>query len=330
MEPDGARIERGVHAHQGRERFPRDRDLVVVDREDRRRVAHEGQDRLALEAHEAVGQDGLVLAGRVDPEQVLAGHVGGGEDPHEARMPCVERTEVADREPGVVVGRADGTQQEHAGVVEVVAEALGPGDLLDAVGAGDPRPDRVAHRGLVGRGGGARPDAPDGVDDRGVAGAPAQDPAEPVEHLGIGRRRRAGDEVVGGHEHPGRARAALGAAAGEERRLERRERAGGPEALDRLDAPSLGLARRDEARARLLAVDPDRAGAAVAGVAADLGARQPEVLAQDVDETPAPVGVDLDGAAVDGQSHPRRGAGRRHAATSASARRTIVRTASER
>ena len=131
----------------------------------------------------------------------------------------------------------------------------------------------------------------------------------PRRSVGLGVAR---DEVVGRHQHPRRAGAALGAAAGEERGLERRRAAGTGEALDRLDAPALDLARGDEAGADLLPVEPHGARAAVAGVAADLGAGQAEVLAQDVDEAPPPVRAHLDAAAVD--LEPEGGVGD-HAAT---------------
>ena len=65
---------------------------------------------------------------------------------------------------------------------------------------------------------------------------------------------------------------------------------GAGQPLDRLDRPAVRLARGHEAGADLLAVEPDRARAAVARVAADLGPGQPEVLAQDVDQAPPPVG----------------------------------------
>ena len=298
--------------------------------EDRRRIADQREDCLAAEAHVPVREHRLVLARRVDAEQVVAGHVGRGEHADQARMALVERRQVADREPRMVVRRADGTEQQDAGVVEVVAEALGAGHLLDAVRAGDPGADRLAH-GRVRRGG-ERPGgcATDRLEDRRVAGASAQHAAEAVAHVGVGRGGGPRDEVVGRHQHPRRARPALRAAAREEGGLERGEAVARAQALDRLDAPALRLAGRDEARAHLVAVDPHRARAAVAGVAADLGPREPEVLAQDVDQATAPVRLDLDRAAVDLEPHARRRRVGDHATTSASARRTSVRTASER
>ena len=59
-------------------------------------------------------------------------------------MALMERRQVADGEPGVVVGRADGAEEQDARVVEIVAEALGAGDLLDAVRARDAGADRMA------------------------------------------------------------------------------------------------------------------------------------------------------------------------------------------
>ena len=119
----------------------------------------------------------------------------------------------------------------------------------------------------------------------------------------------------------------MGAAAGEERGLERRRSVGPGETLDRLDAAAVDLARRDEAGADLLTVEPHGAGTTVAGVAAHLGAGQAEVLAQHVDEAPSPVRSHLDASPVDLES--KRGV-RDHAATSATARRTSVNAASQR
>ena len=127
--------------------------------------------------------------------------------------------------------------------------------------------------------------------------------------VGLGVRAM---QVAGRHQHPRRAGAALGAAAGEERGLERRRAVGPGETLDRLDAPAVDLARGDEAGADLLAVEPHRARAAVAGIAADLGAGQAEVLAQDVHEAASPVRAHLDASPVDLEPEGRVGD---HAAT---------------
>jgi hypothetical protein len=54
--------------------------------------------------------------------------------------------------------------------------------------------------------------------------------------------------------------------------------------LDRDDRGAVGLNREQGARLGASAVDEDRAGAALAGVAADVRARQIELLAQEVHE----------------------------------------------
>ena len=104
---------------------------------------------------------------------------------------------------------------------QVVAEPLGTGDLGHAIRPGDPGADGLADGRLERGGQGARRDGPDRVDDRRVPGAAAEDAGQAIEDLALGGLRGAGEEVVGGHQHPGRAGAALGAAAGEERVLQR-------------------------------------------------------------------------------------------------------------
>ena len=276
---------------------PLDRQLVVGDRGHGRRVADERQHGLAAVPDVALGEDRLVLAGGVDPVPVVARDVVGGQDPDEARVAGADRREVADPEARMRVWRADRPQVPGAVGRQVVAEQLGPGHLGQPVRAGDARADRGADRRDGRLGHAARRGRANGLDDRGVPGAPAEHAAQAVEHLGRRRARGSRDEVVGRHQHPRRAGAALGAAAGEERGLERRRAAGPGETLDRLDAPALDLARGDEAGADLLPVEPHGARAAVAGVAAHLGAGQAEVLAQDVHEAPPPVRPHLDASA---------------------------------
>ena len=89
------------------------------------------------------------------------------------------------------------------------------------------------------------------------------------------------------------------------------------------------LTERDETGAHRITVQADRAGAAVAGIAADLRAGQTKVVSQDLAEPPHRVAIDRDLPAVDPE-------GRRssrhvgHASTCATARRTSVRAASRR
>ena len=84
--------------------------------------------------------------------------------------------------------------------------------------------------------------------------------------------------------------------------LERVERAvRGLHPLDRRDARAVGLDREHRAALDRLAVDRDGAGAALARVAADVGAGQLEVLAQELDEHPSRLDVPLPRLAIDGE-----------------------------
>ena len=73
-------------------------------------------------------------------------------------------------------------------------------------------------------------------------------------------------------------------------------------ALDRLDLAAVGLDGEHRARLGALAVDVDGAGAAVARVAADVGAGQAEDVAQEVDEQEPRLDVGLARLAVDGDA----------------------------
>src|SRR4029078_5433435 len=69
--------------------------------------------------------------------------------------------------------------------------------------------------------------------------------------------------------------------------------------LDRLDGRSVGLDSEHRATLDGLAVDVDGAGPALAGVAADVGARELQVLAEELDEHPSRLDVALPWLSVD-------------------------------
>ena len=84
-----------------------------------------------------------------------------------------------------------------------------------------------------------------------------------------------------------------------ERTLERIQLALGGEPFDRVDARAVGLYRQQHAALDGLAVEVNRAGAAVPRVAAHVRAGQPEVVPDEVDEKPTHGDVVLDRLAVD-------------------------------
>ncbi len=272
---------------------------------------------LAAVAHEARREDRLVLDGREDAEGIGAGNVRGREDRLEAGMGGLHRREVAEGEAGAGMGRAHGAHPQRTLGRMVGAEAIGALHLRQSVGAGDAGADRAArfrHRRI---GIGAARHGVDGLDDLGVAGAAAEHAADAVLDLRARGGGVARQQVRGGHDHAGGADAALGRALGEEGGAQPvDQRIGG---LDRGDGRPSACAGGDEAGADLRAIEKDGAGAAIAGIAADLGAGEPQALAQRVGEarkgrggdlraSPLTVSVTVDAA---GRSSIRRPSGRR-------------------
>src|ERR1700733_10794261 len=118
-------------------------------------------------------------------------------------------------------------------------------------------------KGLSRGGGFRRADAVHGVRDRAVAGAPTEVPFERMREicsLLIVERRH-------GHDHAGRAEAALETLRIEKSLLHRMQVARLAESLDRRHRTARRAEGRNQAGVHGLAVEPDRAGAAVASVA---------------------------------------------------------------
>ena len=76
------------------------------------------------------------------------------------------------------------------------------------------------------------------------------------------------------------------------------------DALDGLDRAAFGLHRENETAAHDVAVEPDRAGAAHAVLAADMGAGQTELVADEVGEMRARRHARRDRLAVDREGYP--------------------------
>jgi hypothetical protein len=103
----------------------------------------------------------------------------------------------------------------------------------------------------------------------------------------------------GGHDHPRGAEAALQAVAVDEGLLDRVALGPLRQAFDAGDPPTLGLQRQHGAALHRLAVEQHRAGAALAGVAADMRAGQAQLLAQYFDQQALRLDLQLHGPAVD-------------------------------
>src|SRR6266542_5975769 len=140
----------------------------------------------------------------------------------------------------------------------------------------------------------------DGLDDVVVAGAAAEVAFQPVADLGLRRPRRALEELGGRHDHARRAEAALQAVLFPEAFLDRMQLAVLGHALDGLHLRALALDGQERTGLHRQAVDVHGAGAALAGVAAHVGAGEPRELPDVVDEEEA--GLDVVGIlhAVDG------------------------------
>src|SRR4029079_5453394 len=125
----------------------------------------------------------------------------------------------------------------------------------------------------------------DRVDDLRVARAAAQVAGDGLADGAVGRLGPAGEERLGGHQHPRRADPALGTACDQERVLQVGQPAtGAGETLDGAHDRAVDLAHRDQAAHDGLTVDQHGAGAALALAATLLGPGEAEVLAQDVEQ----------------------------------------------
>ena len=183
------------------------------------------------------------------------------------------------RARGVVAARRPGRRSPQAVVGQrPTGPGAGPSQLRGGLGPGLRRDDAGAR---------SRHHALDGVDDAHVAGAAAQVAAHLGADLGAREAALAAHEVARGDQHAGRAVAALqGVRLVKAWRMRRHQRIV-VEALDGAHVGAVAGHRVGDAGAGDLAVDLDRAGAADAVLAADVGAGEQQLLAQEVGEVRA-------------------------------------------
>ena len=145
----------------------------------------------------------------------------------------------------------------------------------------------------------------DRLDDRAIAGAAAQDAAERVLRFAFARPRVPTQQRDRGEQHAGRADAALrGAVEMKGGAKPSHDRVAVAETLDGFDGAPFDLPDAGQAGADGFAVDEHRAGAAVAGVAADLDASQSAGLAQRMAEPLERRSVDPPRLAVELERNP--------------------------
>src|SRR5712692_11591276 len=124
----------------------------------------------------------------------------------------------------------------------------------------------------------------DGLDDLGVAGAPADVARERLPDLCLGRVRVAAQKVRGGDDQAGCAEAALHRAGFDEGFLRRVQLAVRRESLDGRHLPALRLSGQHKARADERAIEEDGARTTLALLARVLRAVETEPLPQHVQE----------------------------------------------
>ncbi len=137
------------------------------------------------------------------------------------------------------------------------------------------------------------------LDDGLIARAPAEVPAERVADRLDGGVGVAREQVSGGEDDSRRAEAALQAVVLDERALDRVQPAVGRESLDRGDRGAGRLQREHRAALHGAAVEENRARSALARVAADVCARQPEPVSQRMDEQRPALHLERASLAVD-------------------------------
>src|ERR1700688_582154 len=142
-----------------------------------------------------------------------------------------------------------------------------------------------------------------GADHLVIAGATAEIPGQPVPRLGFRRVRISVQKGLRRDQQARRAETALQCRMLEELLLQRVELGAPRQAFDRLDRVTLGLDRKHQARADEAAVDDHAAGAAIAGAATFLAARQVELVAQRVQEGLLRLAQEFGGLAVDGRRY---------------------------
>ena len=293
MQMRGIRRQCRVGGDHGGKLFVRDVDEGDGLVGDRGALRGNSDDRLAHEADAVDGEDRPILQGvtvvGVDRRQIAARH----HRDHAGERFGTARVDAGDA--GVGVRAAQEPAVGHPVQAEIARELGLARHLGDGVDARRVMPDggerrwrrrNRAHDAFapaVGGGeslGGVR----NGVEDIPVARAAAEIPAQVILDLRACRSRVLGQQRFGGENEPRCAKPALDRHTIDERLLDRVEPVRTRQTFDRLDLPAVGLVGERAARAHGRAVEEDGAGATDLRVARTLGAGQPEIVAQDIEQ----------------------------------------------
>ena len=241
-------------------------------------------------------------------------------------MPGLPTGEVPEFEPCGVMRRTNHAHQQHSVVADIIAERLGSKDLGFSVQPRDPGTDRSA--GIGYRRCRWRPGCVQGgLDDLGIAGAPAEHAGQSFADT-VARRRRVGLEHGGRrHQHARRTDPALGGPVAQEGVLQWR-RTGARQVSHGHHAAAGYLDCRRETRTHRLAVDQHCASPAVTGVTPDLDVTATTALAQHRAQPAARKDVGAHGSAVQPERDPAHASG--PSSRVLTARRTMIVAAARR
>ena len=280
-----ALFERLFEPRESGPRAPSHRKCRKVEIAHRLTVADHQRYGLAAKAGDAFREHRLVRERRNHAIAVHAGDIFGGEDGDDSGMSALKRVDVAEKERGVRVRRSDRPRRQRLGRPFVGPEDFRAREFAYAVEAGDAPPDRGLLMQLRNIASAETVCVLHGVENGSIAGATAQYASERVLDRLLAGPGLPSQKPGRGYKDARRADTALrGAMRVQSGAQLRDDRLVVAEALDRLNRTPFRLPHGGQAGANRLGIDQHRAGAAIAGVAADLDAGQAALLAQDVTE----------------------------------------------
>jgi len=266
----------GQHVRQGR---PAHRECVQIEILHRGALAGDGGHGLAAKANHRLGKDRLIGESRNRAETVAPGNIRRREHRQDTGVTLHETGHIAENECRMMMRAAHDVYEDRIVRRQVRPESFGPRHLGIAIQAADTRANtRAGRRKRLADIEAAR--VHDRIDNLAISGASAEHTAQGIGHLAARWGWVAPEQRGGSDQHARRANAALGRAEMQKRFLQPRQRAVRFQAFDRGDVRTRHLTGRDQTGAAGFAIDQHGASPAIAGIASDLGAHQPQMVAQ--------------------------------------------------